>query len=212
MNITPNDILRFWSKVEFKHNQCWCWQASTIKNKRTGLEYGQFTLGKKHFLAHRFSFILKNGSIPEGLHIRHSCHNTLCVNPKHLLSGTKTDNEQDKKRAGRTTVGERHGNAKLTWSLVNEIRNLWITRKYTLQKLSVIYKLGELSIRDIVKNITWVVDDYIDPNIDCRTRLTLEDNYDIVRLYKEGWTQTAIGKKYNICQQRIGKIIRKYHV
>lgn len=52
--------------------------------------------------AHRFSYTLAFGEIPDGLLIRHSneCVSRACVNPDHLLTGTQYDNMQDRKEAG----------------------------------------------------------------------------------------------------------------
>ena len=52
-------------------------------------------------LAHRVSWELANGPIPENMCILHSCDTPLCVNPEHLFLGTLADNMADKERKGR---------------------------------------------------------------------------------------------------------------
>jgi hypothetical protein len=80
-------IERFWLKVH-KGPGCWNWTGGG----RDG--YGTFTerhKGKTH-LAHRLSYELLVGQIPDGYLIDHRCRNTLCVNPAHLRPVTHKQN------------------------------------------------------------------------------------------------------------------------
>lgn len=84
--IRPTSRERFESKIH-KTADCWEW-GGTIYN--TG--YGKFTVGKKAFLAHRYSYELYVGEVPEGLVIDHLCRNRRCVNPDHLEPVTNEEN------------------------------------------------------------------------------------------------------------------------
>ena len=65
--------------------------------------------------AHRVSWMLHRGEIPEGVCVLHTCDTPSCVNPDHLFLGTHKDNEQDKMRKGRKPVGE-----KIPWHKLSE--------------------------------------------------------------------------------------------
>ena len=74
--------------------------------------------------AHRISWKLHRGEIPEGMSVLHKCDVPGCVNPEHLFLGTIKDNTQDMMRKGRHRVrnGESHPRAKLTNTQVRSIR------------------------------------------------------------------------------------------
>lgn len=96
---------RFWEKVE-QGPGCWEWMAG--RDSATG--YGRIRIGRagsKHQLAHRVSWELANGPIPDGLWVLHHCDNPPCVNPAHLYLGTTIDNNRDRDARGRTARGER---------------------------------------------------------------------------------------------------------
>ena len=57
---------------------CWVWQHSPSSR------YGKVRVGTKHVSAHRLYWEQRNGPIPAGLHVHHTCENTRCVNPDHM--------------------------------------------------------------------------------------------------------------------------------
>jgi hypothetical protein len=57
--------------------------------------------GKSPIKAHRLSWEIAFGSIPQGLQVCHACDNPSCVNPNHLMLGTLQANLLDASRKGR---------------------------------------------------------------------------------------------------------------
>jgi hypothetical protein len=136
---------RFWSRVDKgEPDECWNWIGGTSNSGRSGGRRGEVSINKKPERAYRFSYMLHNGSIPNGKEICHTCDNPLCVNPKHLFSGTRLDNIMDMYRKGRDNhaCGERVGCAKLTKQIILEIREMLamniphrvIAEKYNIDK------------------------------------------------------------------------------
>lgn len=118
---------------------CWLWTAAATKQG-----YGVFNMDGSGIGAHRASWIMENGDIPDGLCVCHKCDVPSCVNPEHLFLGTYKENTQDMIRKGRRVepdptnrmrgeywrnahagtlpTGENHHSAKLTEHDVRDIR------------------------------------------------------------------------------------------
>lgn len=77
---------RFWDRVE--KTDTGCWNAARLDSKG----YGKLWDGEKYQLAHRVSYELISGSIPDGLDLDHLCRNPACVNPDHLEPVTRRVN------------------------------------------------------------------------------------------------------------------------
>lgn len=83
---------RFWSKVDRDSDGCWEWKASLRGGGGGQSLYGAFRDGGKIVYAHRFSWSLVNGEIPEGKELDHLCENARCVNPSHLQLVSRKEN------------------------------------------------------------------------------------------------------------------------
>lgn len=149
--ISPAAVERFWSKVEKRGpDECWVWTPPTLD---TG--YGQFWMDGKQRRAHRLSWTMENGPIPNGLCALHTCDVRACVNPAHLFLGTKADNNADRDAKGRQVFakGERHGSAKLARELVRQIRHVYPAKSQ--RRLAAIFGVSQHTICDIVNRRTW---------------------------------------------------------
>jgi len=113
---------RFWDGVDQSPGQgpsgdCWEWTKGRVEQG-----YGRLSVGLGEVRAHRLSFEIAFGPIPEGLMVCHHCDNPPCCNPSHLFVGTNTDNMADMATKGRSLQGTRHHKAKLTDDDVRAIR------------------------------------------------------------------------------------------
>jgi hypothetical protein len=117
---TPEE--RFWRKVT-KTAGCWTWGG--YKNP---LGYGTFSASSGSRQAHRYSYELANGPIPEGLNIDHICHNPSCVNPDHLRPVTQKQNGENQGKLSRRNTSGYRG---VTWV---KRRSQWVANVFHFGK------------------------------------------------------------------------------
>lgn len=141
------DEVRFWSKVN-KTDNCWNWTSSI-----SSVGYGMYRKNGKYLGAHRYSYSMVNGDIPDKLMVCHHCDNRACVRPDHLFLGTAKDNSLDmvKKGRARPPLGEGNGNSKLTNADIVDIR----TSSLLQRELSMIYNVDQSTISLIKSGKIW---------------------------------------------------------
>lgn len=152
---------RFWEKVdkdgpyvERLRSRCWVWTANRSRRPDGSRAYGMITIDKRPCYAHRVSYEMANGKIPEGRWILHHCDNPACVRPDHLYVGDPQDNATDRVVRGGQVRGERHAAAKLTEAQVMEI----IARSKageTYTELASEYGVTRAAIWQIATGRTW---------------------------------------------------------
>lgn len=133
----PVDV-RFWSKVE-KTSTCWLWRGGV--NPDNG--YGYFSWAARYGRmrpvgAHRVSWELTHGPIPEGQSVLHHCDQPLCVRPEHLFLGTQKANMEDAAQKARLRV-PRPTARKLTEAQREDIRRRYAAGGVTMRALAAEY-------------------------------------------------------------------------
>lgn len=158
--MTGDVVARFRKKVwPEPMSGCHLWSGTVCRQG-----YGRFRSGGPDTLAHRVSWVIANGAIPEGdgshgTCVCHKCDNPSCVNPDHLFLGTHQDNMTDCGSKGRSRVphisGESHACAKLTAAQVVEIRERYAAGGVTQRELAEAFRVGQAQISRVVNKRKW---------------------------------------------------------
>lgn len=99
-----NESERFWSKVDKETSPEGCWNWTGTRNYNG---HERFSIGRKMAYAHRYSYEVEHGPVPEGLVVDHKCRNRGCVNPDHLQAVTPAENGQNRGIDSRNSTGYR---------------------------------------------------------------------------------------------------------
>jgi hypothetical protein len=142
----------FWSKV-VTTDDCWWWTGA-----KKGNGYGHITRRGQGMLAHRVSYELHHGPIPDGMYVCHRCDHPACVNPAHLFAAPPMTNVADMRRKGRAVYvnGQRKANAKMTDALVVEMRARFAAGGISQRELGRQYGIAAPIARAIVRRERWV--------------------------------------------------------
>lgn len=171
----PAAIQRFWSKTT-KGDGCWLWSGATAGSNG----YGRMWDGKRNVMAHRFSYELHRGPIPEGALVCHRCDNPLCVNPGHFFLGTVKTNAEDMVSKGRQCRGDEH------WQRKHPERRLYGDRNGSRLRPEALKRGAENPMA------RWKEADII----------AMRD------MYRDGFTQQEIANQFGTTQARVSEIVR----
>lgn len=135
----------------YSPDECWPWWDRS--------DHGKIYIDGRGIGAHRFSYEMHYGPIPEGLVVRHRCDNPPCVNPAHLELGTVADNSRDCVERGRAVIprtrGARHHASKLTDDQVPEIVALYAAGDVTQQQLAERFGVSQGVIAKVTAGKSW---------------------------------------------------------
>jgi len=194
MNLNQAIIDRFWSKVDTS-GDCWVWTAGVDTQG-----YGQFYINSVNFKAHRVSYYIEYKIWP--VVCRHTCDNPPCVNPKHLLDGSYTDNSDDKFLRERNGVG-------LTRSQVEEIRSLPLSNTI-IADIAEKYNISESAARNVLNGTTWsrLPGARKLPRQKSRSKLSVQDILEIKEALRTPyWGQVNIlAERYGVHHSTISQI------
>lgn len=201
----------FNERYEIQKSGCWHWTGNM-----TSYGYGRVRLlgsKTKDMFAHRLSWALHKGSIPEGLFVLHHCDNRKCVNPDHLFIGTKGDNSADAVKKRRQCYGSKQWTAKLTDAEV--IRAFEMTqRKVPRKEIAAEMGVSTYAISDALQGRSWR---HLAPELAAkglvytkppRRKFQTQELAEIIKLARAGMTQVDIAARFNIRQSNVSKILR----
>lgn len=127
-------------------NGCWYWMAAVRPDG-----YGAFNCRDATVQAYRASWRIYKGPLPDGLMLRHTCDERLCVNPNHLIPGTHADNMRDMVERNRQTFGEKNPQAFLTEEKVKAIH----ADPRTQSEIAEAYGVTTSTVSTIKTGSTW---------------------------------------------------------
>jgi hypothetical protein len=119
---------------------CWLWLSVVTRHG-----YGTIRDDTRRVrLAHRVSYHLARGTIPDGMHVCHRCDVRSCVNPDHLFLGANADNQRDKTLKNRAGV-------KLTPARVMHIR----ADRRRLKDVAADHGVAPCTVSEVRRRKTW---------------------------------------------------------
>lgn len=157
---------RIWSRVDKTsgngpNGECWKWTGCLDYEGygRTAFE------GNTSVCVHRIIFCFThNKTLQDVKHVLHTCDYRCCCNPNHLFEGTHRENMHDMGVKGRSAHGERSGNAKLTWDVVDQAKALYSTGNYSTRELAKMFSVGKTAMHRAVSGRGWNRHGLTDPN------------------------------------------------
>ena len=140
--ILGDDLSRFLTKVN-KTSTCWEW-VGTCSAKG----YGRFSQGGQTREAHRVSYVMHKGQIPNGMQIDHICHNPPCVNPEHLRIVTPKQNVEN---FGGLSKNNTSGVRGVTWSKLHKKWRAYVAHNNRRHYIGLFDSLNDANLAVVAK-------------------------------------------------------------
>lgn len=147
----------FFSRINYGLSDCWYWVGG-----RSYIGYGKVAAarnyGSKEIAAHRLSWELFNGPVPDSFKVLHRCDVRACVNPAHLFLGSQADNVADMVAKGRDRQIPLHGEANPQARLTTEqVRSIRVASEAGEAQGAIARRFGVavMTVNRIVRGATW---------------------------------------------------------
>ncbi len=152
-NLSIKEKIEFYLKhIDIINNNCW------ISNKLVKSIRGYYQIGhkgKRYFL-HRLLLANKIGKNYKEIQLtRHTCNNSSCINPEHLIEGTNSDNSIDSRNYSKNTILTEKDVIAIKKELVNEDFSILGSKQLFEEKWAKKFKVSTGTIKNIRNNQTW---------------------------------------------------------
>lgn len=134
--------------------------VSCIEHVQSTPRYGITRVAGVAVAMHRVAYCFAR-QIPlayiKGSVVRHTCDNERCINPRHLILGTISDNMADRQNRNRQARGVTAGNAVLTPESVQFIRNTYVkgSRQHGAAAIARLLGVGHNTVLSVISGRTW---------------------------------------------------------
>lgn len=146
---------KLWARTDKTSSVHGCWLVAGVPGNPAGhVQIKRKAEGLPSIYAHRLSWQLLCGPVPDGLKVLHNCpggDNPRCVNPAHLFLGTQHDNIHDAIHKGRRNA---FGRQRLTVADVYQIRAL-AKLGHTHKSIGLRFGIRRHSVTGVVNRRSW---------------------------------------------------------
>jgi hypothetical protein len=134
---------KYMNGTGFNKDSCVFWKGPRLNR------YGYIQIESRKITAHRLSYLIHYGYLPENMDISHLCDKPLCVNPYHLKAVSHQENIRGSVLRGRAT---RYASV----DLVNKIKEVYATGEYSERDLAKMFNRHRSSIHRILSGRCYV--------------------------------------------------------
>lgn len=189
---------RFHEKYEVVASGCWEWKATKVTGGYGMIGGGP---GSQNLLAHRVSYELAKGEIPDGMLVCHRCDNPSCVNPEHLFLADHSENMKDMERKGRARLLSRES--------VEEVR-LMLQSGYSQAYVARHFGVNRETIRRAIWKPLASDENRVDPSTLSRyTKLTDVQKTEVLSRVSAGEAIATIARAYNVDRKTVRNLRAK---
>lgn len=191
-------------RVELSDDSCWLWIGPA-----NAAGYGRISYDGTLGYAHRRSYELRVGPIPEDRELDHTCNNRNCINPAHLEPVSHQENQRRIKERGTAARGSRSPRAKLT---EDEVLAIVADLDSGVPKPEILLRHPQVThgaINGIANGTSWTYVTGRERQVPKYTRVTPERRETIIRLAQAGWPSAEISLRVGVGPKPVSRISRE---